>query len=166
MRTCRSFFNFDFSELEELKKRVEGIEDAVNEAERQAVSEGIRIIRDAQRAHAPNGYGSAIKSRIIQQKDGFYYAESGYLEDAFQGKEKIRTVGYKGTVREFGVPGQSPGRKGMSYKVYKNGKKIIRVKKPLPAQPHIRRGFDEKIQEVSELVEKKAHDAVKKIMEG
>lgn len=160
------FFNFDFSELEELKKRVEGIEDAVNEAERQAVSEGIKIIRNAQRSHAPNGYGSAIKSRIIQQKDGFYYAESGYLEDAFLGEEKIRTVGYKGTVREFGVPGQSKYRSGLTYHIYQGGKRIERVKDPLPARPHIRRGYDEKIQEVSELIDKKVHDAVKKLMEG
>lgn len=165
---AKEFFKFDFSAIRKLRKALEGLDKDAMAAAEDGVKEAGKMIRDAQRQYAPQGLAQSINFRVKKTSTGMPYAESGYLEDAWDSADGVysHSQGYRGTVKEYGVPGESPQRSGLTYKKRrKNGKVVTITKNPMPAQPHIRRGYDEKVEAACKLVEEKIEKAIDKKLE-
>ena len=151
-------FSTELPDIQALIKTLDVFNENVNKAVRDGINKGADIILAEQKRLAPEKLSEYIsKGKLYVTKKGVVGIATGYLENAFTGdavKENGQEFqpGLVGMVYEFGRPGTSPQRSKDTMSQKRHGK-IYTVKKgTIQAQPHIRRGFDNKVDEAVQTV--------------
>ena len=176
------------SELPDLKGLMSKL-DAMNEESNKAIRKGINRGGDiilAEQKRLISGKSGRLekafkKSKLIVGKKGDVGISTGYQEDSFNtqashGKKywQKESVGVIGLTFEFGRPGESPQRSGKTMKQTRKRKKNkkseavpteVEINKGLIVPvPHIRRGFDNKVEEAVNATAEELESAIDKVM--
>lgn len=166
------FFSMELPDIQGLIKDLNLLDENVNKAVRNGLHKGADIILAEQKRLAPDKLDLAkhiSKGNVYVTKNGVLGVAVGYLSDAFVPDENNINHGVIGSMYEFGRPGQTPERsdKEMEQKrkripnkksaKRKDWKKAVptRVKinkGTIQAQPHIRRGFDNVVEQAAQAV--------------
>lgn len=171
-------FQTDLPDLQGFIKSLDLLDENVNRSVRENICKGGGVICAEQKRLAesinPKLADAIDLSRVYVTKKGVIGITSGYQADAFKTDADGFNPGIVGSTYEFGRPGGSPGRTKETMKqkrkirtatkTTKKGKVIkdrtqpaepkeIDVKKGyIAARPHIRRGFDIKVNEAVQTV--------------
>ena len=149
-------FGTNVPDLKELINKLDLMDEAVNKEVRKAIADGAEIVANEQRRLAPYDYLrrhiSASKVQTTQRNN--FVVTTGYQKEAFEEDGQKKKPGVVGLVFEFGRPGKSP--QGSSEKDI-----LGRRKGAIQPQPHIRQGFDNKVEEAA----RTTVEAVEKIIE-
>lgn len=161
------FFSSEFPDLQKMINQLDLMNDNVNKAVRESINEGADKILAEQRrlaamTNVPGLPQAVTKSRIYTTKKGIIGISSGYHSGAFKEKDG-KNLGVIGMTYEFGRPGQSPNRNGKTIKQNRKGKEVEVNKGTIQPIPHIRRGFDNKIEEACNIVIKSVTDEIEKL---
>lgn len=152
-------------------KELDLMDENVNAAAKSGIHQGAEIIKaEQQRLITPKSkrLAKAISSsRVTSSKKGIAYIRSGYLESAFSTDSDGFNPGVVGTMYEFGRPGSSEAKRSSKTmkqkrkrreKIWsKRGWKYTKAKKTeveinkgtIQPVPHIRKGFDNKMDEAT-----------------
>ena len=147
------YYYTEFPDIQELIKQLDLMNENVNKAVREGINKGADIILAEQKRLAPEKLSEYIsKGKLYVTKKGVIGITTGYQANAFKPDENGSNHGLAGMVYEFGRPGTSPQRSKDTMSQKRHGK-IYTVKKgTIQAQPHIRRGFDNKVEEAVQTV--------------
>ena len=165
------YYYTEFPDIQGLIKQLDLMNENINKAVREGLNKGADIILAEQRRLAPYNLSHYIsKSHIYVTKNGTLGIETGYLIDAFNGdavKENGQEFkpGLVGMTFEFGRPGNSSTFRKNKYRYYhryskkraeKTGGTGLEVFKGLKGTiqpiPHIRRGFDNVVEQAAQAV--------------
>ena len=146
-------FSTELPDIQALIKTLDVFNENVNKAVREGINKGADIILAEQKRLAPEKLSEYIsKGKLYVTKKGVVGITTGYQANAFKPDENGKNHGVIGMVYEFGRPGKSPQRSKDTMSQKRHGK-IYTVKKgTIQAQPHIRRGFDNKVEEAVQTV--------------
>lgn len=146
-------FSTELPDIQALIKTLDVFNENVNKAVREGINKGADIILAEQKRLAPKKLSEYIsKGKLYVTKKGVIGITTGYQSNAFKPDENGSNHGLAGMVYEFGRPGTSPQRSKDTMSQKRHGK-IYTVKKgTIQAQPHIRRGFDNKVEEAVQTV--------------
>ena len=182
-------FQTDLPDLQGFIKQLDLLDDNVNKSVRENIRKGGGVICAEQKRLAeainPKLADAIDLSRVYVTKKGVIGITSGYQADAFKTDAEGFNPGVVGVTYEFGRPGGSPGRTKetmkqkrrirTAIKTTKKGKVIKDRSKPaepkeidvkkgyVPASPHIRRGFDMKLEDAIGVIFSGINDEVKKV---
>lgn len=163
-------FSTELPDIQALIKTLDVFNENVNKAVREGVNKGADIILAEQKRLAPEKLSEYIsKGKLYVTKKGVVGITTGYQANAFKPDENGKNHGVIGMVYEFGRPGKSPNRTDEKMKQKrkripnketakrKDWEKAVLTeveidKGTIQAQPHIRRGFDNKVEEAVQTV--------------
>lgn len=158
--SAEEVFTVKVPDLNKMIKDLEALDKRSNEAIRRGINKGADIILEEQkrliRGKSKRLADAIKKSDIaVSKKTGTVSVSTGYQEDSFNTAMgdnywKKESVGIVGLVHEFGRPGESPERTGSTMKQRRRGKEVIVDKGIVVPTPHIRRGFDNKVEEAAQ----------------
>lgn len=179
------FFSTELPDIQSLIKQLNMMNESVNLAVRNAMQDGANIIVNEQKRLAPDKLdlaGHISKSKLYVTKKGVIGITTGYQPNAFEPDENGINHGIVGMTYEFGRPGKSPRRSGKKMKQKrkripnkdakrKEWKKAIPTevdisKGTIQAQSHIKRGFDNKVNEAVQTVIKHINAEIDKMGEN
>ena len=165
------FFSTDLPDIQGFIKTLDLMNENINKAVRDGLHKGADIILAEQKRLAPDKLdlaGHISKSKLYVTKKGVIGITTGYQPNAFEPDENGINHGIVGMTYEFGRPGKSPRRSGEKMKQKrkripnkeskrKDWEKAVLTevdisKGTIQAQPHIRRGFDNKVNEAVQTV--------------
>lgn len=139
----------------------------LNNAVRKGIHNGGSIIEAEQKRLAPEKTKDAIsKGKIYITKKGIIGIKVGYQSSAFKVNSNGDNLGIIGVTYEFGRPGQSPQRSKPTMKQIRNGKEVIVNKGTIQPQPHIRRGYDNKINQACDTIFNSINNEIEKLCKG
>lgn len=146
-------FSTELPDIQALIKTLDVFNENVNKAVREGINKGADIILAEQKRLAPEKLSEYIsKGKLYVTKKGVVGITTGYQANAFKPDENGSNHGLAGMVYEFGRPGKSPKRSKDTMSQKRHGK-IYTVKKgTIQAQPHIRRGFDNVVEQAAQAV--------------
>lgn len=163
-------FSTELPDIQALIKTLDVFNENVNKAVREGINKGADIILAEQKRLAPEKLSEYIsKGKLYVTKKGVVGITTGYQSNAFKSDENGSNHGLAGMVYEFGRPGKSPNRTDEKMKQKrkripnketakrKDWEKAVLTeveidKGTIQAQPHIRRGFDNKVSEAVQTV--------------
>lgn len=166
-------FSMDLPDIQGFIKTLDLMEENVNKAVRDGLHKGADIICKEQRRLAPDKLDLAkhiSKGNVYVTKKGVLGVAVGYLSDAFIPDENNINHGVIGSMYEFGRPGKSSEHhrnsdtmKQVRMRIPNKDEKRKYWKKAVPtevdwkkgtiqAQPHIRRGFDNVVEQAVQAV--------------
>lgn len=180
------FFSTELPDIQGLIKQLNMMNENVNKAVRDGLHKGADIILAEQKRLAPDKLdlaGHISKSKLYVTEKGVIGITTGYQPNAFKPDENGINHGVVGMTYEFGRPGKHPRRSSeemeQKRKRIPNKKSAKRKdwKKAVPtrvkinkgtiqAQPHIRRGFDNKVNEAVQILIKHINNAIDKAGEN
>ena len=134
------FFSAELPDIQGFIKTLDLMDEKINKAVRDGLHKGADIILAEQ------------KGNVYVTKKGVLGVAVGYLSDAFIPDENNINHGVIGSVYEFGRPGQSPQRSGDTMTQKRHGKLYTVKKGAIQPQPHIRRGFDNVVEQAAQAV--------------
>lgn len=167
------FFSMDLPDIQGLIQTLNLADENVNKGVRIGLHKGAGIILAEQRRLAPYNLSHYIStSNIYVTKKGVLGVAVGYLADAFSPEEDIFNSkgglvipGIIGSMFEFGRPGNSSTFRKNKYRYYhryskrrakKTGGSGLEVfeglKGTIQPIPHIRRGFDNVVEQATQAV--------------
>jgi len=163
-------FSMDLPDIQEFIKTLDLMDENINKAVRDGLHKGADIILAEQRRLAPHNLSHYIsKGNIYTTKNGTLGIAIGYMSDTFKEDENGFNAGVVGMTYEFGRPGQStqrsdeemeqkrkriPNKKSAKRKNWKKAVPTrVKIKKgTIQAEPHIRRGFDNVVEQAAQAV--------------
>ena len=148
-------FSMDLPDIQGFIKNFDLMDENINKAVRDGLHKGADIILAEQKRLAPDKLDLAkhiSKGNVYVTKKGVLGVAVGYLSDAFIPDENNVNHGVIGAMYEFGRPGQSPQRSGDTMTQKRHGKLYTVKKGTIQAQPHIRRGFDNVVEQATQAV--------------
>jgi len=146
-------FSMDIPDLQGLIKQLDMFDERQNEALRTALDTVGDNMARAQKRHIEGTEvgkklaGHISRSRVYTTKKGVLGVRAGYQAGAFKKDEHGFNPGVVGMTYEFGRPGTSPQRSGKTMKQTRNGKQVEVNKGTIQPVPHIRKGFDETLEQ-------------------
>ena len=149
------FFSTELPDIQAFIKELDLLDENVNKAVRDGLHKGADIILAEQKRLAPSKLNLSdyiSKSNVYVTKKGVLGVAVGYLSDAFIPDENNINHGAIGSMYEFGRPGQSPERSGNTMTQKRHGKTYTVKKGTIQPQPHIRRGFDNVVEQAAQAV--------------
>ena len=145
-------FSSDIPDLSKFIKSLDMLDENVNKATREGLNKGADIIVAAQKKHISaksQRLANAIsKGKIYVTKKGNIGISTGYHAKAFKKDKDGFNAGIVGMVFEFG----RPGKKGDTMIQKRNGKTVTVKIGAVQPIPHIKRGFDETVEQASQAV--------------
>ena len=160
-------FSSDLPDLQGMIKKLDMFNENANKAVRTALHSGADKIVSEQKRLAPEKTREAIsKGKVYTTKKGVLGIAAGYRQSAFKTDSEGFNPGIVGTVFEFGRPGQSAQRSKPTMKQVRHGKEVEVLKGTIQPQPHIRRGFDNKVNEAVKGVIESVDSELKKLEKG
>lgn len=163
-------FTSELPDLQTLIQRLNLLDENVNAAVRQALKSGAEIIMKEQKSLI-DGEGTKHELAEAISCSGVYSnrkhelaVTTGYQSDAFQ-EHDGKNLGIIGLTYEFGRPGQSSQRSGNKMTQVRNGVQVEVKKGKIEPIPHIRRGFDNKIEEAANLTSEALEKEVAKVFD-
>lgn len=173
--SAEEVFTVKVPDLNKMIKDLEALDKRSNEAIRRGINKGADIILEEQkrliRGKSKRLAEALKKSDInVSKKTGRVSVSTGYQEDSFNTAMgdnywKKESVGIVGLVHEFGRPGESQGRTGGTMKQRRRGKLVTVDKGIIVPTPHIRRGFDNKIEQAAQAAEQELEKAINEVLE-
>ena len=173
--SAEEVFTVKLPDINGLIRELDAMDKRSNEAIRQGINKGADIILEEQkrliRGKSKRLAEALKKSDInVSKKTGKVSVSTGYQEDCFNtamgGKYwQKESVGIVGLVHEFGRPGESQGRTGGTMKQRRRGKLVTVDKGIIVPTPHIRRGFDNKIEQAAQAAEQELEKAINEVLE-
>ena len=179
------FFSTELPDIQSLIKQLNMMNESVNLAVRNAMQDGANIIVNEQKRLAPDKLdlaGHISKSKLYVTKKGVIGITTGYQPNAFEPDEDGINHGIVGMTYEFGRPGKSPQHssdtmKQVRMRIPNKKEKRKYWKKAVPTEvdwkkgtiqphPHIRRGFDNKVNEAVQILIKHINNAIDKAGEN
>lgn len=165
-------FSTELPDIQEFIKTLDLMDENINKAVRDGLHKGADIILAEQKRLAPDKLDLAkhiSKGNVYVTKKGVLGVAVGYLSDAFVPDENNINHGVIGSMYEFGRPGQStqrsdeemeqkrkriPNKKSAKRKNWKKAVPTrVKIKKgTIQAEPHIRRGFDNVVEQAAQAV--------------
>ena len=143
-------FSSTLPDLKGLMKKLDAMNEKQNSAMIKGINKGADVILAEQKrlisAKSKRLENALKKSRVIISKNKVSVA-SGYQADAFSGENSI---GVMGMTYEFGRPGKSRGRDKETMKQTRHGEEVDVKKGLIVPVPHVRRGFDNKVEEAAD----------------
>ena len=149
------FFSAELPDIQGFIKNLDLMDENINKAVRDGLHKGADIILAEQKRLAPSKLNLSdyiSKGNVYVTKKGVLGVAVGYLSDAFIPDENNINHGVIGSVYEFGRPGQSPQRSGDTMTQKRHGKLYTVKKGAIQPQPHIRRGFDNVVEQAAQAV--------------
>lgn len=164
--SANDVFQTDLPDLQGFMRELDMLNDNVNQSARKGMKKGADIIMKEQQRQISGKSGRCAKaikkSKVYTTKKGAIGVTTGYQADAFCEDADGFNPGVVGTMFEFGRPGQSRGRTGKTMKQKRKRRKNknspavpteVEISKGIiSAVPHLRRGFDQKINEAVDTV--------------
>ena len=165
MPVSEEIFKSDASCIQKLIQKLDLLDDEANAAVREGMKKGARIINEEQKrlisGTSPRLSDAIRVGKVYATKKRIYKISTGYPPEAFP--KKGFSPGLVGMIFEFGRPGKKGGRKMTQNR---NGESVeVRIGSIQPV-PHIRKGFDSKVGQATELTEAALTGAVNKLLEG
>ena len=161
-------FTSELPDLQGLIKQLNLLEPNVNAAVRQAMKSGAEIIMKEQKrlisGKSPELAEAISSSGVYSNRKHELAVTTGYQSDAFQ-EHDGKNLGIIGLTYEFGRPGQSSQRSGNKMTQVRNGVQVEVKKGKIEPIPHIRRGFDNKIEEAANLTSEALEKEVAKVFD-
>ena len=164
-------FTSELPDLQTLIQRLNLLDENVNAAVRQALKSGAEIIMKEQKSLI-DGEGTkhelaeAIScSGVYSNSENELAVTTGYQSSAFEESDDGKNLGIIGMTYEFGRPGQSDRRGWNTMWQTRNGKNVEVYKGKIEPIPHIRRGFDNKIEEAANLTSEALEKEVAKVFD-
>lgn len=178
-------FTSELPDLKGLMGKLDAMDEESNKAIRKGIDRGGNVILAEQkrliRGKSKRLEKALKKSKLIVGKKGTVGVSTGYQEDCFSTEEshgeqywKKESDGVMGLTYEFGRPGESPQRSGKTMKQKRKRKKNkksdavlteVEINKGLIVPvPHVRRGFDNKIEEAVNATAEELESAIDKVM--
>lgn len=161
-------FTSELPDLQGLIKQLNLLEPNVNAAVRQAMKSGAEIIMKEQKrlisGKSPELAEAISSSGVYSNRKNELAVTTGYQSDAFQ-EHDGKNLGIIGLTYEFGRPGQSSQRSGNKMTQVRNGVQVEVKKGKIEPIPHIRRGFDNKIEEAANLTSEALEKEVAKVFD-
>lgn len=163
-------FSTDNSDIQELIKSLDMMDENVNKAVREGLHEGADIIMKEQKrlisGKSKRCAAAISKSRVYANRKNQLGVQTGYMSGAFKNQKGERDESapvFIGMVFEYG----RPGKKGEKTIIQtRNGEKVKVKNGDVAPVSHIRRGFDSKIDEAVQITADKIEKAAIKTMEG
>ena len=153
------FFQTDFPDIQGLIQELDLLDENINKAVRKALHKGADIILAEQRRLAPHNLSHYIsKGNIYTTKNGTLGIAIGYMSDTFKEDENGFNAGVVGMTYEFGRPGNGVfepfgiDRSSPTMIQVRNGEEVEVNKGTIQAEPHIRRGFDNVVEQAAQAV--------------
>ena len=145
-------FSSDIPDFSKFMKSLDMLDENVNKATRNGLNKGADIIVNAQKRHISSKsqrLANAIsKGKIYVTKKGNIGISTGYHAKAFKKDKDGFQAGIVGMVFEFG----RPGKKGDTMTQKRNGETVTVKKGAIQPISHIRQGFDENVEQASQIV--------------
>ena len=163
-------FSSNLPDLKAFINKLNLFDKNINKAVRTALNDSADMILAAQKqsisSKSQKLANEITKGKIYITKKGVLGISTGYQRSAFKETSNGKNLGVIGLTFEFGRPGSSRTRKGSTMK-QKRGKKVVEVKKgTIAAVPHIRRGFDMKINAACNNVIEKVKNEIQNLDKG
>lgn len=181
-------FSTDLPDLQSLINQLDMFNEDVNRTVRESVHKGADIIMNEQKrliSGKSQKLADAIsKSRVYTTKKSGIGISTGYMPDAFETDSDGFNPGIVGMVFEFGRPGQSTAQR-KNEKMKQIRKRIpnketarrkdweeavpteVEIRKgKIQPQSHIRRGFDNKVEEAVKVVFDSVSSCIDKLEKG
>ena len=165
------FFSAELPDIQGFIKDLDLLNENINKAVRDGLHKGADIILAEQKRLAPSKLNLSdyiSKGNVYVTKKGVLGVAVGYLSDAFVPDENNVNHGVIGALYEFGRPGKTPERSGKEMeqkrkRIPNKSEKRKYWKKAVPtrvkinkgtiqAQSHIRRGFDNVVEQAAQAV--------------
>jgi len=147
------FITCDFPDLDGFIKQLDLFDENVNKALRNAMSASADMIVAAQRrlisSKSMRLAAHITKGGIEVTKNGVLTVRTGYQDEAFKTDSEGFNPGVVGMVFEFGRPGTG-ARSRETMTQSRHGRRFSVRKGTIQAVPHIRKGFDETVQQAAE----------------
>lgn len=151
--------SMDLPDIQGLIQTLNLADKNINKAVRVSLHKGANIILAEQRRLAPHNLSHYIsKGNIYTTKNGTLGIAIGYMSDTFKEDENGFNAGVVGMTYEFGRPGNGVfepfgiDRSSPTMIQVRNGQEVEVHKGTIQAEPHIRRGFDEAIEEAVQIL--------------
>lgn len=180
--SAEEMFHSELPDIRSMINKLNAFDEKANKAIRDGINKGGDIIlAEQKRLISTQKVGKRLskalkKSRLTVSKKHFVSVSTGYQEDSFNvgAGDKYwqkESDGIIGLTYEFGRPGQSPQRSGKTMKQKRKRRKSeaepteVTIKKGAIAPvPHVRRGFDNKVEEAVNAVAQELETALDEVM--
>ena len=179
------FFSMEMPDIQGLIKQLDLMNEYANQELRDGLHEAAEIIYREKKRLVPDklDFSEHIsKSKLYVTKQGVIAITIGYQPNAFEPDEDGINHGIVGMTYEFGRPGKSPQHssdtmKQVRMRIPNKKEKRKYWKKAVPTEvdwkkgtiqphPHIRRGFDNKVNEAVQILIKHINNAIDKAGEN
>ena len=185
--SAEEMFHSELPDIRSMINKLNAFDEKANKAIRDGINKGGDIIlAEQKRLISTQKVGKRLskalkKSRLTVSKKHFVSVNTGYQEDSFNvgAGDKYwqkESDGIIGLTYEFGRPGQSPQRSGETMKQKRKNAKGWKYSEAEPTEvtikkgaiapvPHVRRGFDNKVEEAVNAVAQELETALDEVME-
>lgn len=160
-------FSSTLPDFQSFMKKLNAMDEKQNEAMRKGLSKGADIVLDEQQCLI-SGKSKRLKNAVrkskltVTKKNNISYS-TGYFDDVFTEDADGFNAGVVGTMYEYGRPGKSDSRRqSLTMKQTRNGKEVEVKKGSVAPVPHIRRGFDNKLEAAANACMDTVSDALEK----
>jgi hypothetical protein len=161
-------FSSELPDLQSMIKKLDMFDENVNQNVRNTMNSASNEILNEQKRlilTKSKKLADAIScSGVYTTKKSVIGVKIGYQSGAFEDNGAGFNAGVIGTMYEFGRPGQSSSQRSKTTMTQiRNGKEVTVRKGTISAIPHIRRGFDNKVESAAKKIVEAVDKELKKL---